>query len=93
MTNADDSPYYDLQFASRQQAVLTEILQFYLKHGKSPTYRELERSMKTTRSNIHRAVGELRHKGYIEKGQEGIPAEARELEGSRYLEIRPHLSN
>jgi repressor LexA len=80
MTNADDSPYYDLQFAGRQQAVLIEILQFYLKHGKSPTYRELEGTMRTSRSNIHRAVGELRQKGYIEKGEVGIPAEARELE-------------
>jgi repressor LexA len=80
MTNADDSVYYDLQSAARQQSVLIEVLQFYLKHGKSPTYRELERTMRTGKSNIHRAVGELRQKGYIEKGEQGIPAEARELE-------------
>jgi repressor LexA len=80
MTNADDSSYEDLRSAARQQAVLIEILQSYIKHGKSPTYRELERSMRTTRSNIHRAVGELRQKKYIEKGEDGIPAGARELE-------------
>jgi SOS-response transcriptional repressor LexA len=40
----------------------------------------LERNLHTTISNIHRAVGELRQKGYIENCEDGVPAEARDLE-------------
>lgn len=79
MTNYDDSPYWDLAYATRQQALLISILQFYLENGKSPNYRELGRTMKTATSNIHRAAKELRHKGYIEKTAEGSRAEARDL--------------